>query len=306
MKLDRYLMVGASQYGPAVKTLGPAAELATALDAAGNASTLSPETWRRYTAALLRFGRPEEALSALREPDRLWHGQVQVDEQVLLLNETASAQTELGQFEAAGAALDRADQILAAGAKGRNGRVNAVLLDRARLHLAKGEAAQAQAALDAFLPDPRTRTDSRPGWTRALLESEIHLASGDYKEAARLATAMLTGLGASPLGAQLRDIEFASRLTAGIALLRAGDSGPALGQLQAATRLGAAIYDPQRSLRLARALLALSECEVKLGHRADAFGHWAAARDIQARNVGLGPIHAEALRRLAGLLKHAG
>ena len=229
LTLDRYLMVGASQYGPAVKTLGPAAELATALDAAGNASTLSPETWRRYAAALLRFGRPEEALSALRESDRLWHGQVQIDEQVLLLNETASAQTELGQFAAAGTALDRADQILAAGAKGRDRQVNAVLLDRVRLHLARGQAAQAQAAFDAFLPDPRTRTDSRPGWTRALLDSEIHPASGDNQEAARLATAVLTGLGASPLQAQLRDIEFASRLAAGIALLRTGDSGLALG-----------------------------------------------------------------------------
>lgn len=301
-----YLMVGASQYGQAVKTLGPAAELATALDAAGNVSTLNPETWRRYAAALLRFGRPEDALAALRESDRLRHGQVQVDEQVLLLNETASAQTELGQFEAAGAALDRADQILAAGANGRDRQVNAVLLDRVRLHLAKGQAAQAQAALDAFLPDPRTRTDSRPGWTRALLESEIHLASRDNKEAVRLATAVLTGLGASPLRAQLRDIEFASRLTAGIALLRAGDFGLALGQLQGAARLGAAIYDPQRSLRLARALLALAECEVKLGHRAKAFGHWSAARDIQASHVGLGPRHAEALRRLADLLKRAG
>lgn len=300
-----YFQLANAQFGPAVATLARAAERAQALAQSSDASSIEPIVFRRYAAALVRFGRPEQALQALQTAQRLWHGQAGVDEDALLLGETARAEIELGRFASAEATIARRTQLLREHASGRVGRNNETLMFRIQLLLARGDAAQAQGVFAELDPDARATPGSRLELTRGALAAHIRLTQGPWDEAAQLANAMLAGLSSNPRRAQFVNFEAHANWVAGEALRRAGQAAAAQPFLRRAVELDAQIYDLEQSPLLAQSQIALAECELALNHRAEAQTLTKAAAAIHARHAELGAQYRLPLRELQSHLQTA-
>ena len=300
-----YFLVGAAQYGAAVARLDRAAQRARAMAASTDASDIEPIVFRRYAAALVLFGRPEQALQALQTAQGLWHGKAGVDEDALLLGETARTQMELGHFDLAEAALAQRTQLLRERASGRVGRDNETRMFQVQLLLARGVPAQAQRVFAELEPDARAKPGTRLAWARSAAAVQIHLALGQWDEAGQLAGAMLSGLTATPQRVQFTNYEAYANWAVGEALRRSGRAAAAEPVLRRAVQLHTQVYDPEQSPLLARAQIALAECELALGHAADARALLSAATAIHAHHADLGAQYREPLRDLQRHLQSA-
>ena len=297
-----YLLVGGSRFGAAAERLGVASQLARALADTNDASSVQPIVFRRYAAALTNHGRPEEALEALRVGRSLWREGIGVDEDALLLGETAAADLELGRLDAAGAAIDRREELLRKRDSGRVGRANETVMFRVQLLLAAGKPAEAEAELARYAPEKRAVPGSRLALTRTLLEAQVRAAASRWDDALKLASQVLAETASSRSASQLHRLEAVANEIAGTALLHTGPAAAALPYLQKDVELARSMYDPERSPRLAQALVALGDCELTLGHRDQARALLERAKAIHANHAELGPQYQRPLQALAARL----
>jgi len=200
--------------------------------------------------------------------------------------------TALGRYTDAGRALDRALELRrsALGSGAPPAAYNAFLLDQARLRLARGEAVSAVEALERVAP-PASPTDlprKRDAIAVQVLLSQARLQQDRIADARDAAARAVAEISASPLRDYLPVLEAEATLRLGQAQHRGGDAQAARANLERAVALREATGDPGLSPWLAEAQIALADCLLTLGRRADAKSLLASASAIQARQQELG------------------
>lgn len=135
--------------------------------------------------------------------------------------------------------------------------------------------------------------------------AECELAAGDSHGAEVRAQALLEKIQASANRRYYIAAEGAAALSEGIALERQQRALDALPLLQSAVKLLSSIFDRDFSPMIARAQIALAECEADLGNFNEAARLASAAAAIHSRHARLGPHFSEPLRALQLRLKRS-
>ena len=184
---------------------------------------------------------------------------------------------ENGNYEAAAAELDRADELA------KNSPVLAQrqqpLTRRRRLELATAQGDRA--ALTQLLTGYETATDQSPMMLARLAEARFAL--GDFDEALRLAHRALQPLEADPHREWRREAESAVLRVAGLIQLGRGQPAIAKEMLHRALDATTGRLDPQVSPRVATLIEELARAEGELGHLAEAESLRRRAKSIRAR-----------------------
>jgi len=262
----------------------------------------APQIFLEYGRALNNAGHWEDALSNVLkaiENRRKNRPGTRYLAQMLFLQ--ASMVIEMGRNAEAGRLLDEADQI----ARNVNYPTPYLAADaRARLLIATGRAAQADAALDAF----HSATPPPGALELDTLKVEVSraenaLARNDLGAASRLSRQVIRELSTSSARDYLKWLEARAALVQGRADLRLGKPSDALPLLLRAVDLRHAITDPV-SPSLALAQVALAQCYLDLGDSAKAKDLADTARKAMASHRELGeqylhPLH-ELDQRLTG------
>jgi hypothetical protein len=161
----------------------------------------------------------------------------------------------------------------------------APFVPRANLLLATGHAGEASAFLDQFAKQadgPGVMT--KAGMDYVIARSETALALGRLEEARRLAGEARRKIEASSSRGYLKMLESRMLLIEGRTLLAGERPAEALPLLERSVALGREVYDPERSLQLAKADLAMSESLARLGQAQRAQALRAQAKVIRFRH----------------------
>ncbi len=221
--------------------------------------------------------------------------------------ETAATWMELGRYDAAHEALDEAAAIReAAGQKPGTAAFNPVIEKRVDLAVRQRRFDEAARMLDSYVvPEGAGERLPRFALVREILTAEIGARSGSFGTVAVHAAkvrAMLQASGHPELFGRVSSrIDFYE----GMARLDKGDSGNALPLLQAALAAREELSLPT-SPYLAEVQIAVAECQLALGHVAQARELAARAQAIHAQHKELGEHFREPLRRLLQRLAAAG
>jgi tetratricopeptide (TPR) repeat protein len=198
--------------------------------------------------------------------------------------------TAQGRYNRATTEADEALRIVETTGGGAFALKNRLLLEQARLRLARGEPAGAEEALSAVaLPPYAARQPLRlQDVSRKTLQSEARLQQGRAPEAVGLARDAYDQVVASPLRPYYPRLEADAALRLGNALRETGEVDRARASLERAVQLREANDDP-RSPWLAQAEAALSACLAQLGERRQAAAWRARAEAIDRAHAELGP-----------------
>ncbi|MGN6520223.1 MAG: protein kinase domain-containing protein [Dokdonella sp.] len=180
-----------------------------------------------------------------------------------------------------------------------NGR-NALL--RIRLALDEDDLDHARSLLDAFAA---TGAGSAAivvaSLQRDLYRAELELRAGRMDDAVRLAGAASARAGSGDLAPYLRSLAADGDLIEGLARLRGGDATAAQPLLERALATRNDLY-PAASPKIAEAQLALAECELARGRRAQAVSYVEQAAAIEAAHTALSARYTTPLQRLRARL----
>jgi len=283
--------------------------LASALDKLGkgpgtNTPNIVEPVRRNYASGLLADGRIEQAATMLAED--VAHARAGALRGLPLANALraqALVDRTLGRYDAAQRELDEALAAWNAtgGAEVHPSAGNALVLDRAGLQIARGDAAAALVTLEAVatprdvavMPLVVDETAAR------ILSSQALLMLGRADEARAAARQALDMVVRSSVREYFPLLEADAALRLGQAQQRLGDPGEARASLERAVELRTANDDPQASPWLAEADAALASCLAALGERPAARALLQAAARIDANHPRLGAHLREPVARLA-------
>jgi serine/threonine-protein kinase len=210
----------------------------------------------------------------------------------------AETLTETGDVVGAQAALDRArDAVIKMG--GRPSRSAA--RRQTVLYMSMGRYADAARALEGY---DAPESDRISLFQRKLLAAEITQLSGEAA-AAELGAGIAADIAKDRDRAYLKEFEMRAELLAGRGLRLGAQPQQALPRLLHALDLAAAIYDPEQSVRLARAQIELAQCYLDLGKPAEAWRLFLQAQAIHRTHKTVGPQYASSLKALADRLHAA-
>jgi len=198
--------------------------------------------------------------------------------------------TSHGHYDRAAAYADEALRIVATTGGGAFALRNRLLLEQARLRLARGDAAAADDALAEIATPPyAARQPLRVlEVDRETLQSEARLQERRVGEAVTLAQDAYDQVASSPLRPYYPRLEADAALALGNALRAAGEPAQARASLERATQLRSK-YDDARSPWLARAEADLSACLYAIGERQQAALWRDKAAAIDRTHPDLGP-----------------
>jgi len=250
-------------------------------------------------AVLDRLGRLEEGDQALSQaaenlrkyrPGSGWLATV--------LDLQAPGLTDMGRYQEARTALDEAS-VIHANIHDDPIYINENLAARCHLLLATGRTAESETALDGFfIKDPAPGRMSLT-WVRGeLARANVDLAGQKAEHAVELASGVRAAVERSPSRVYFKAYEAEASLTEGKGLVRLHRATGALPLLQRAMVLSLELYDPQLSPIIADAQIALADCLMDLGERAQARALFGQAKAIHARHKHLGEYIARPLSEL--------
>ncbi|RQP24718.1 serine/threonine-protein kinase [Piscinibacter terrae] len=212
-----------------------------------NDSFTTPYAQSVYGRALVKYGRTEEGSRLLaRAIDNRRTHRPGTRQLALMLESQAFAMTDLRRYDEAAAALDEAAGIRKKiGDTLGSGMLDAAVLGRAELLLARGRPDDAMTALAALpLPAGGANSVTRRNLDVAILMSRIELARGHAAAAAAIAARARNLIESSPLRGYLAQYETRAALAEGQALLQDKKAEPALAALERSKAVGVALYDP--------------------------------------------------------------
>jgi serine/threonine-protein kinase len=198
--------------------------------------------------------------------------------------------TAQGRYDRATAHADEALRIVETTGGGAFTLRNRLLLEQARLRLARGEAEAALDTLATIAPPPYAAKQPLrvQDVSRKTLQSEARLQQRRPREAVALAQDAVDQIVTSPLRPFYPRLEADAALRLGNALRETGDADRARASLERAVQLREANDDP-RSPWLAQAEAALAACLAQLGERRQAAVWRAKAEAIDRAHAELGP-----------------
>ncbi len=206
--------------------------------------------------------------------------------------------TALGRYDAAAQTLDEASQLwrAVAGDAAQPATNNRYAIERARLLLARGDAAAAESQLGTIAaPGNVAHLPLRLDETQAkVMLAQARLLQQRPDDAQRLAQEALDHLRASPLRERFERLEAEAELRLGQARQHNGEALAAKVDLERALALRQATEAPG-SPWLAEAQIALADCLIDLGERKPARALLGQARAIHAMHAELGGHFKEAL-----------
>jgi hypothetical protein len=255
---------------------------------------------------LSEAGRPEAGLEMLMSAVAAWRKyRPQSNFLLSALERQASAHLQLGDLASADRLLLDAQAIRDALHDEETNR-NMNTLVRADWLVASD---QPQAALDRLrsyrLVPGQSAPESLTVMRRDLAAAEAHLALGELAQARELAGGVYERVAASAQRGYLVAYEAQAALAFGRALRQTGAPAEAQAYLQAAVKLRSSVTDPEASLPLADAQIALAHCLLDLRRASEARVWTARARAIHAVHPVLGEVRRQPLRdleaRLAGI-----
>ncbi|MCW5656143.1 MAG: protein kinase [Burkholderiaceae bacterium] len=204
----------------------------------------------------------------------------------------AAPQIAMGRYDAAAQVLDEALQLQLAvsGGAGDPALANRYRLERARLALARGDAAEAERELQAVAaPRDVAALPLQPDDLSArLLLAQTRLLQQRAADAEALAAEALAQLQGSPLRERFIALEAEARLRLGQARLRNGRAAAAREPLERALALRSG-HEDAISPRVAEAQIVLAECLLDLGERPAALALLARARRAHGAQAELAP-----------------
>ena len=258
-----------------------------------------------YGLGLTIRGRPEEGLDRIQRSVAIYrHARLTSDRTFAgLLDGQALCEVELGRYAEAARLLEESSAI-----DERNGGLFAGLayqsfVPRTDLLIATGRAEEAAKMLDGFAA--RAGSTGNMSSTRlpfALARADTELALGNYDRAIQMAADARNAVENNPSRAYLKRYESVAALTEGKALVGANRAAQALPLLERAAALGAEIYDPETSLELADAQVALGECLARIGNIGRARALLVQAERIHSKYRGIRGQSVRPLRHLEARL----
>jgi eukaryotic-like serine/threonine-protein kinase len=230
----------------------------------GMVAAMLTMTYGRY---LVAYGHTDEGLAVLDEVTTVLKGQA-ADASTSGVGSLAraSAMTDQGRYGEAERAAEQAREVFSAANNFEEWTLHATRVKR-RVLAAAGKADAAWADFQAEQARLKGRSVPRAEEPLfVLLESaQLQLAVGDLEAARRAAEEVLGDIEPRPTRHFLRLPEADANRALGSALLRQGRAVDALPKLKRAVELYRVVYDPQRSLTLASALLELAKCQRSVG-----------------------------------------
>jgi serine/threonine-protein kinase len=279
----------------AVRTLGPEEVFHT------------PMVREGYGIYLLRYGRVEEGLESIAQClDVLRRARQSFDQGFAsTLAWRARGETELGHYRQAEATLAEISTIqLKLGSPPPDYRSDAVIT-RAKFLVATGKADEAAKALQQLPLKSEASDKISYDWLDvSLARAEVELARNLPEAAIEQASEVRNRIAGSGLGTYFKRWQAEAALLEGKGLLLTRHATEALPMLQRAVQIGSDVYDPNRSLELADAQIALAKCLLTLGRRDQARELGALAKAIHATHLDLGEQFRRPLRELEALLSN--
>jgi serine/threonine-protein kinase len=266
----------------------------------------TPMVREGYGSGLLRYDRLEEGLVPISQAvDTARRGKRDRTRDFAdSLERIAYAETELGHYRQATAALEECFAIHAAvGDTPPSVRLENALVTQIRLLIATGRATEAETVLRNFPAE--TNPNSPLSFRRldfSLATGAVALAVGRYEDAIRSARELRTRLEASSQRLYFKRFEAPAALQEGKGLLLTHHPAEALPLLQRAVQLGSEVYDPHQSPALADSKIALAKCLLTLGRRDQTRALLAQAKAIHSTHKDLGEQFRRPLRELEALL----
>jgi len=247
-----------------------------------------------YGWELARFGPLESGLTLVTQATDQWRKlRPSSDWDLSAFERSAYLLTDVGEYRQALALLDEASAIRTR-LHDETTYPNGNVVGRVKLLLALGQADEAERALMAYRVQPAPPGGvSMTELERSLWLAEIALSRRDFPAARALAERTHETILHSNARAYLRPYEARAELARGLALLGPHASPQAVELLRESVHSHGELYDPQTSLLLANARLALAQALRQSGHRREARAELERAAAIHARHPALG----EHLRR---------
>ncbi|RQP21306.1 serine/threonine-protein kinase [Piscinibacter terrae] len=265
----------------------------------------SAEARARLGDGLTRFGDIDEALENLQAADKMdvvaWK---RPRVQRFVLPRLAACYAELGRFTQAADTLQQAETRLSWGAKRNSPSYNTLMMVRAQLALAQGQAAEATAAAAAFqLPEGETTVTSPDALEQLTLLAEADVASQRFEQALSRSRQLQERVRASAHPQHSAAWVQRMALVEGRALLQSGQVAQAIEPLQRALQMGQQLLGAN-SPWLADAHVWLGLAQFKHGERNMALNQVAAAAAIHAAHKELGFHHRSLLAQLQHEVDH--
>jgi tetratricopeptide (TPR) repeat protein len=251
-----------------------------------------------------RFGLPEDGLADMQAAIVMYRShRPGANYLATMLVDAATALTEMGRFAEAHQNLDEANAIKTKNGLDTHAPIhNFNTSTRVRLALAEDQIETARSLVDDLFVDPdETLGISFTATEQWLLAAEIDLASGNSASATELTRRVRGKIAASRLDEYLAFYAMRADLIEGRAKLQEHDADVALPLLQRTLSMREQLLAPA-SLRIAEAQIALAECDLALGRKAEARSLADAAMAKQAQHPQIGEQYRAPLLRLKGLL----
>ncbi|MFT3791095.1 MAG: serine/threonine-protein kinase [Rudaea sp.] len=216
-----------------------------------------------------------------------------------IISETSAIWTDMGRYDAADAGLKEAAAMReAAGQKPGTAMFNPITQNRFDLALAQRRFADARQQLDRYVvAETNTQGLHRFALIRQLMTIELQARSGDFAAVAGTAASVRAILEASGHADLFERVSARVAFFEGMAELGNGNPGGARPLLRSALAGRERNLLPM-SADIAEAQIALAECELALGHFAQAHELADKAQAIHAQHKELGEHYREPLRRL--------
>jgi len=261
-----------------------------------------------YGLGLTIRGRPEEGLGPIQRSVAVYRRAGLTGDRTFagLLDGQALCEVELGHYANAERVLEESTAI-----DERNGGLFAGLayqsfVPRTNLLIADGRAEEAVRMLDGFAS--RSGSSGEMSSTRmpfALARADTELVLGHYARAIEAAATVRGVVGHSSSRTHLKRYESVAALTEGKALVGSGQPVQALPLLERAAYLASETYEPETSLALADAQVALADCQARMGNLAEAQRLMANVRSIHSRHSSVRAPSVRALHELEARLRGA-
>jgi hypothetical protein len=257
----------------------------------GQFGIMPPALATDHAFTLIAYGRIDEGLTALEESASLLDGVEQAPEVINKIDLVrAQGLIEQGRYAQAEAAIARARAFYASV---RIGPVPLLSATQRLLQAATGRADLALRELQAMrIQQGQDATPKSDEPARALAESAgLHLGAGHIEAARKQAEQAIASLERDRSRPYLSEVEAQATQVLGLALLRQGEIASAQPLLERSLALHKTVYDPERSLAVADALLALGQAQHAQAQAAAAARSITEARRIHATHRGVGKHH---------------
>jgi len=298
MRLGRFLFdTGRTQEG--VKLVQEAKQLALKIRGV-NDSFHTPMALVEHGYEQARFGLPEDGLVDMQAAIVTYRGsRPGATYLAAMLTDASVALVEMGRFSEARTYLDEATEIKVRSGLDTHAPIhNFITSVRIRIALAEGEIETASSLVQEMFVDPdETLGISLTMTEQSLLIAEIDAAAGRSASAIELARRVRDKIEKNHLSEYLAFYQLRADTIEGQSALQQDATASALPLLQRSLATREHLLAPS-SLRIAEGQIALAECYLSLGRKAEARSLAAAAEDIHAKHQQVGAQYRDPLRRL--------